>query len=506
MKTKKSALNFLLLIAVVLVLANLLSDRFFFRFDFTADKRYTLSKATIDLLKNLDKPVTVKAYFSENMPPDIARTRRDFKELLVEYSSRSNGNVVYDFINPNEKEEREQEAMQNGIQPVMINVREKDQVKQQKAYLGAVVQMGDRKEAIPFMQPGSAMEYALSSNIKKLSVENKPSIGFLQGHGEPALSQLQQAVNALSVLYNVETVNLTDSTGVPSNLRTLVIVDPKDSFPPSHLSMLDAFLSQGKNLMITYSRQNADLQQSMANSKHTGLEDWLSTKKINIEDQLVIDAQCGSVQVRQQQGMFSFVSNLNFPYFPLVSNFADHPAVKGIEQVVLQFASPINFTGDSSVVFTPIVKSSKKAGTQQAPVFFQVQKQWTEQDFPRSEITLGAAFSGKLSGQANSKMVVIASGNFAVGGEGQQAQQLPPDHVNLLVNAVDWLSDDTGLIELRTKGVTSRPLDQIEDSKKSFYKYLNFSLPLVVIIGYGVLRMQSKKRLRAKRMDEDFIS
>ena len=64
-----------------------------------------------------------------------------------------------------------QEAAQSGVQPVMINVREKDQMKQQKAYLGAVVQMGDKSEAIPFMQPGAAMEYALSSSIKKLSVE-----------------------------------------------------------------------------------------------------------------------------------------------------------------------------------------------------------------------------------------------------------------------------------------------------------------------------------------------
>ena len=116
----------------------------------------------------------------------------------------------------------------------------------------------------------------------------------------------------------------------------------------------------------------------MANSKHTGIEEWLKRKNIEIEDKLIVDAACGSVQVRQQQGMFSYMTNLNFPYFPLVNNFADHPAVKGLEQFVLQFASPIIYKGDSSIKFQPIVKSSKKAGTQQAPVYFQVQKQWTE--------------------------------------------------------------------------------------------------------------------------------
>jgi len=505
MKTKKSVVNFLILGVVVIVLVNILSDKFFFRLDFTSDKQYTLSDATIDLLKKLDKPVTVKAYFSENLPPDIAKTRRDFKELLVEYANRSKGNVVYDFVNPNEKEEKEQEAMQNGIQPVMINVREKDQMKQQKAYLGAVVQLGEKKEVIPFMQPGAAMEYALSSNIKKLTVDNKPAIGWLQGHGEPPLAAVTQAVNALSVLYSIEEVQLTDTTPVPSNLRTLAIVDPKDTFPAPHLARLDAFLAGGGNLMIAYSRQNADLQQGMANTKHTGLEDWLAAKHIAIEDKLVLDAQCGSVQVRQQQGMFSFMSNLNFPYFPLVNTFADHPAVKGIEQVMFQFASPIVYTGDSSIAFTPLVKTSAKSGTQQAPVYFQIQKQWTEADFPQSNLTIGAAFAGPLAGGSPAKMVVITCGPFAVNGEGQMAQQLPPDNVNLLVNAIDWLSDDTGLIELRTKGVTSRPLAQLDDGQKSFYKYLNFLLPILIIVGYGVVRMQMKRRLRMRRMDEDYI-
>ncbi len=505
MKSKKSVINFLLLTIGIIVLINFLSDRYFFRLDFTSDKQYTLSKATTDLLKNLEKPVTVKAYFSENLPPDIAKTKRDFKELLVEYANRSKGKVVYDFINPNEKEEKEREAMQNGVQPVMINVREKDQMKQQKAFLGAVIQMGERKESIPFMQPGAAMEYSLSSNIKKLTIENKPTIGLLQGHGEAKQDAIQQAANALSVLYNLEMFTQNDTTPVPDRFKTLVIIDPQDSFPPSHLQQLDAFLSQGKNLMIAYSRQTADLQQSMANAKHTGLEDWLASKKINIEDKLVIDAQCGSVQVRQQQGMFSFMTNLNFPYFPLVNNFADHPAVKGIEQIMFQFASPLNFTGDSAIQYTPLIKSSKKSGTQQAPVFFQVQKQWAEADFPQSDIPMAAAFSGKLSGTMNSKMIVITNGAFAVNGEGQQAQQLPPDNVNLLVNSIDWLSDDTGLIELRTKGVTSRPLTQIEDGQKTFYKYINFLLPIIGIVGYGMVRMQMKRNLKKKRMDEDYI-
>jgi len=505
MKTKKSLLKFLLLISGILILINVVSDSYFFRLDFTSDKRYTLSEATIEILKSIKQPITIKAYFSENLPPDVAKTKRDFRDLLIEYSNRSKGKVVYKFINPNESEDLEKEANQAGVQPVMINVREKDQMKQQKAYLGAMLQMGDRSDVIPFMQPGAAMEYSLSSSIKKLSVSDKPTIGILQGHGEPSLQAIQQVQNSLSILYNVDPVNLNDSTPIDDKYRTLVIVDPKDTFPVSHIMRIDEFVSKGKNIFIAYNRESTDLSKATGSPRYTGLEDWLAKKGIQIEDQFVVDATCGTVNVRQQQGQFAFNTQLQFPYFPLINKFEDHPITKGLEQVVLRFPSPMKFTGDTTVKFSPIIKSSEKSGIQQSPAFFNVQKQWMENDFPLQKLTIGAALSGKVGGNNQSKMVVIANGDFAVNGEGQMAQQLPPDNVNLMVNSIDWLSDDTGLIDLRTKGVSSRPLDTIEDSSKTFYKYLNFLLPILTIVVYGFVRAQRKRLLRIRRIEESYV-
>ena len=102
-------------------------------------------------------------------------------------------------------------------------------------------------------------------------------------------------------------------------------------------------------------------------------------------------------------------------------------------------------------------------------------------------------------------MVVIGDGDFAVNGSGQKAQQINPDNINLMVNSIDWLADDTGLIELRTKGITNRPLDQIEDGRKSFLKYLNFLLPILIILLYGLFRNQRNRTLRYKRMQENFV-
>jgi len=504
MKTKKSLLRFILMITVILVLVNIASDSYFFRLDFTADKRYTLSDATLDILKSMKQPVTVKAYFSEDLPPDIAKVKRDFKELLIEYANRSKGKIVYEFINPNAKEELENQAMQAGVHPVMINVRDKDQMKQQKAYLGALLQMGDKTDAIPFMQPGAAMEYALSSSIKKLSVSDKPVVGLLQGHGEPALQAMQQVYAALSVLYTVEPVTLSDTAPIPDHIRTLAIIDPKDSIPGSHLQLLEQFYAKGKNIFIAYSHLTADFSTASGSTRNTGIEQWLASKGIRLEDQFIVDADCGAITVQQQQGGYMFNTQMQFPYFPKISKFEDHPVTKGIEQVILQFPCPVRYTGDSSMQFVSILKSGQKTGTQPAPAYFNIQKQWAEADFPLPGLTIGAAITGK-QGSNRSKMVIISTGNFATNGEGQQAMQLPPDHVNLMVNAIDWLSDDTGLIDLRTKGVTSRPLNATEDSAKTFYKFLNFLLPILVIVIYGFVRSQRRRMQRIRRMEESYV-
>lgn len=505
MKTRKSIYIYVLLIIGVIILVNILSDKFFARLDFTADKRYTLTEATERILKNLDEPVTITAYFSEDLPPDIAKTRRDFKELLIEYANISGGNVVYEFINPNESDENEQKAMQAGIQPVIINSREKDQSVQKKAYLGAIVQVGEQTDAIPFMQPGGAMEYALSSSIKKLSVLDKPVIGILQGHGEPTIASMQQAIAGLRVLYEVEAVNLSEETSDLNKFSTIAIIAPKDTIPDYELNKLDMFLSQGKNLYVAMNKVDGDFSTSMGNVINTGLEAWLAKKGISIENNFVIDAKCASVQVRQQQGMFSFASNVQFPYLPIISNFEEHPITKGLEAVVMQFVSPITFTGDTSVKFIPIAKTSEKSGSQSAPLYFNVQKRWTDADFPLKGLTVGAILEGNIVGNNYSRMVVYSDGNFAINGEGNQRMQQQPDNISLMVNSIDWLSDDTGLIELRTKGVTSRPLDEIEDGTKATLKWLNFLLPILLIVIYGIIRMQIKRTKRIKRMEEGYV-
>lgn len=496
----------ILLFVGILLLVNLLANRFFFRLDLTEDRQYTLSKATNDILGSLEDPVTVTAYFSSNLPPDIEKTKRDFQEMLIEYSNRSKGYVDYEFISP-ETEEEKQQALQSGIRPVMINVREKDAIQQKQAFMGALLQMGDQQDVIPFVQPDAAMEYALSTSIKKISVVDKPSIGLVQGHGEPGLQELGQAYQALSILNNVENLDLSAEATIPQRFKAVAIVAPKDSFPPDHFLKLDNYLGQGGRLFIAYNAVNGDLSTAQGNAVNTGLETWLRTKGVEIQNAFVLDAQCGSVTVQQQQGFFTINTPVQFPYLPLLSTFPDHPITKGLEQVLLPFASPINFLGDSSLTFTPFLQSSTKSAIQNVPLYFDVQKKWQNTDFPLSNIAIGGIVEGAFAGGVPSKIVVIGDGDFAV--SGQQGRGQSKDNISLMVNSIDWLSDDTGLIELRTKGVASRPIDEAyigeeAEGKRNFLKYLNFGLPIILILIYGFLRSQRQRNQRIKRMQEKY--
>ena len=163
----KQNLSSLLWIIGIIVLVNLLSRQFFFRIDTTQDRTYTLSKATKNVLSDLEETITVSAYFTSDLPPQYGKTLADFRDLLTEYSTRSRGMVNYEFFDPNQSPELEQEAVQNGVQPLLINVREKDEVVQKKAFMGALLKRGEQQDILPFISPGGPMEYELTTSIKK---------------------------------------------------------------------------------------------------------------------------------------------------------------------------------------------------------------------------------------------------------------------------------------------------------------------------------------------------
>lgn len=499
---KSTIFTRIFLVAGILVMINLLSEKWYARLDFTADKRYTLSKATIDILRNLDEVITITAYFSKNLPPQLEKSRRDFEDLLIEYENRSEGNLVFRFINPGENDDVEREAQEKGIRPVMVNVTQKDQASQMRAYMGAVLQMGENTEVIPMVQPGAGVEYELTTAIKKLTVEEKPKIAFLQGHGEPPMEAMTQVMEQVSVLYEPEEYTMNDSTDIPAYYRCVAIIGASDSFPQAHLDQLDRYLNSGGSLYVAHSNLQPDLNQGFLMAGSSPLDRWMAEKGWSLGSEYIVDASSGSISVQQNLGGFVMNTQKTFPYFPIITHFSDHPSVEGLEAVILPFVSPIEIEPrDSAIQIKVLATTSDVSGLMEAPVFVDIEKEWSRDDFGEGPQVVALAAEGPLGGSGDSRMVVVSNAQFAVNGSGQQQQRVSEDNVNFTSNIIDWLADDTGLINLRTKGITSRPLVHLEDGERNLLKYGNVVAPILLILGIGIFRRRRAAVNRRKRKE-----
>lgn len=515
----------LLLLLGIFISVNMLANEMVIRFDLTENNRYTLSEASREIAENVESPITVTAYFSDDLPPQLSTAKDEFQNFLEEFRAYSDGNLEYRFVNPNEDEESEKKAQQAGVRPVTLDVRKRDQISQKRAYLGAVFRFGEKKEVLPVIQPGASLEYNIASTVKQLTVERKPKIGLLQGHGEPNQKSMNQLTSQLNKRYNVVNVTGIDTAGVPADVEVLMVVKPDRELSTDELVAIDQYLMSGGRALFAINRIKTQVQQGRATVLNSGIEKLLASYNIPVNANLVRDMNSSNIRVRQQRGMFSVVNQVRYPYIPQVSNFSDHPITEGLETSVFQFISSIDTTAvdTSRQDLTVLARSSRRTGqASRQPFNLDPMQEWQQKSFNQPNLPLGALVEGRFTSayagtdtldvsrkeSVNTSIVVFGDGDFIVNGnnrggrrQGQQ-QRLPKDNINLAVNSVDWLADDTGLIALRTKGVTNRPLKTIEDGTKTLLKYLNTFLPILFVLGIGLYRYQRQKARRTRWIQE----
>jgi len=442
----KKGTPLILLIIEVLVLINLFSCQLSSDSELAEKAKFPVSQASINIVGKLKEPITITAYFSSSQPQQIDKIHTHFESMFFEYARLSNGMINFEIIEPT-TEEKQQEAIENGIQPLVLNIRKKDQSQQQRIFSGIILQTNEKKEVLPVLISDIGLEYTLTTAIKKLSIVEKPSIGLVQGHGEPALSDLQQIYQSLSPLYTLENIDLEVVTAIPNRFQAIAIIAPKDQIPANQIAKLDAYYNTGGKIMLNLNRVSGDLQTKQGITITTGLENWLQNKGIEIENKFLVDANCGSITIQQQQDTILVNVPIEFPFFPLISTFSDHPITTGLTQIIMPYASPIHYTEDNSTTFIPIAFSSNQSASLKPPIEFNMEKNWTTVELSAANLVVGGVLENKTTG---SKLVIFGDGDFAIAGQlsGQQT-----DNSNLLVNSINWLSDDTDLFTLRNKRV-----------------------------------------------------
>jgi gliding-associated putative ABC transporter substrate-binding component GldG len=506
------------IVAVILILLNFVSVRLFGRLDLTKNSVYSLSDASKNLVKNLDDRLTVKAYFTEELPPPYNNVRRSVLDQLNEYKAYSRGNLQFEFIDPS-GEKGEQEAQQQGIQPVQVQVINNDKMEVKRGYMGMVLLFEDRKEVIPVIQSTSTLEYDLSSTIKRLTQKSQKKIAFLSGQGEPTLQELQRVYQHLSKQYIVETADVSKGQPIGADVAALIVMAPKTEFSEPAKYQIDQYLMRGGKIAFLLNKVDANLQQQFGRTLDLKIEDMLENYGLRINPDLIRDAQCAPINIVQQQGGFSIQTQVQFPYIPVASDFSkDNTIVKNLQGIVLFFVSSIDTTNLAAKGLKGeiLVRSSKQSGRQTQVFYFDPVAQYTRDMFSEQHIPLGAVVTGQFKSFYANKPVPHDTSAGAVAPTGTTLTQSPDtriiligdgdfardqflsgrDNLTFFVNMVDYLVDDAGLITIRSKDVSLPPLEQVSDGSKKFYKFGNMLLPPLLVMGFGLFRWRMRQAKR----------
>lgn len=497
MKRDWTSRSAILIFGLILVVINLIGLNLFGRVDLTDDGVYSLSDASIDVVENLDDPVTVTVFFTDNLPVPYSSNRRFLNDKLDDYGAYGGRNFQYRFVDPNNDEKMREEAARFQIPPVQIQVIEKDNVQLRNAYMGLAIQYGGERETIPVIQNLATLEYDITSAVRRLTRDEAPRVGFLSGHGEPDPTEAMQGLyQNLSRNYTVEKTSITNGV-IENPPAALLVVAPTDTIPSQDLRALDNYIMNGGRVGFLLNRVRADLQAGQASLLSTGLEDMLAAYGMGLEDNLIMDKQSSVVTVQRRQGFFNLQQQIPYPFFPISTSFnPDNMMVSRLRDVMFYFVSTV----DTSLVLPEgvdrelLIYSSSQSSTQKG--FFFIQPIFEQAEFSDGPFVMSADYRGVFpsaydAGRTSltTRLVLVGDGDFL----NESIIGPVPGNTEFGLNLVDWLVQDEALLTIRSKKIEARSLDEVSDGLKPWIKYGNMLGPVLIVILFGLIRWRRRK-------------
>ena len=408
---KKSQLVSFLITLVLIVVINVIGSFVFTRFDLTAEKRYTLSETTKETLRQLDDYVYFKVYLEGDFPAGFKKLRRETKEMLDEFRAYSKY-IDYEFINPsegsdrNEIEEGYKLLYQAGLNPTNVIDQNPDgSTKQMIIWPGTLVSYGNETEiAVDLLenQLGQSSEEALNASMQNLEFRlldaiikvtraKKPSIAFIEGHGELTETEVYDITQTLKQNYHVtrgeidgkvdalierhENANGDVSTAIKYD--AIVIAKPTEPFDEKDKFLIDQYIMHGGKVLwlvepVFATMDSLTSQESTIGvDQNLNLDDMLFKYGVRLNRNLLLDMNCAALPIRT--GQVAGQAQLEFYrwfYFPLVQAASNHPMVRNMNAIKLDFVSSIDATtSDGSIVKTPLLKTSDYTKISGTPVF-----------------------------------------------------------------------------------------------------------------------------------------
>lgn len=566
---KRNSLVQLVAGLLIIILANFIGSFLFTRFDLTAEKRYSLSPATKELLKGIDDIVFFRIYLDGDFPAGFKRLKNSTKEMLDEFRAY-NKNIQYEFINPSASESEQERndtyqlLIEKGLQPTDLQVNTKEGRKQQMIFPGALANYKSNEVPVELLnsQIGvppeevlnnsvQSLEFKLAGAIRSLTVVNKPSIAFIRGHGELENKYIYDIGQALSKQYTVGVIGIggqlssltkrdslsEDKTRIVNKYDAIVIAKPDTALPEKDKFIIDQYIMRGDKVLWLIDPVKASMDSLEASDNTLGiamdlnLEDMLFRYGVRINTDLVMDLNAMPIPLNTGQvGNQPKIDFFPWYYFPVITPTIDHPIVKNLNAIKMEFVSSIDTIRVPDVKKTILLKTSNYSRTISTPALITLsilEQEPDERAYVGPPKTVAVLLEGEFRSDyenrippeiqfnkdigfiAKSKptrMIVVSDGDV-IRNQLHFSQGYPMPlgcdqytgetfgNKDFILNALDYLLDESGLISIRSRELKLRQLDMTKvNNNIIFWKTFNIGFPVLLVILFGVVRNYLRKK------------
>lgn len=554
--SKKNNLKSVLGILSFVLFLNVLSNGFFHRFDLTKDQRYTLSNTSLNIIKQVKNPLSVKVYMQGDLPAEFKRLQQETRQLLEEFQGY-NSNIVFEFVDPLENEDESmdniKELYRKGLTPINITVDDKGKQSQAMVFPWAIAVYNNKEVNIPLLKNrmgasttqkviGSVqhLEYSIADALNKITQEKQKKVAIIKGNGEPHEAYIAKFLLQVRESYHIGPFTLDSVAKNPiGSLDALekydlaVIAKPTETFTDGEKQVLDQYIINGGKTLWLVDQVAVEMDSlynssgaTLAYPRNLNLNDMFFKYGFRINPDLVKDEQGSPIKLASgEQGSATQFQEFNWKFAPQVYPTSLHPIVKNLGGIKFDFANGIDTlkNGIKKTILLQSSQYSKKIGTPVEINLNSVTEETTPADYVnKGNIPLSVLLEGSFhsmfenrvlpfdqktfeaKGKEN-KMIVISDGDLIRNqldknfqpvelGYDQRSGNLY-DNKDFLINCVNYLLDDNGLINIRSKDLDLPLLDK-EKVYKNYTRtqFLTIGLPILILVLFGLVFTFLRKR------------
>jgi ABC-2 type transport system permease protein len=558
----RSWLQFLLAVAGIIVIASFCS-LLRLRFDLTEDKRFTLSAPTIKVLDGIKNDIYVQVYLEGEMPIPLKRLRRSVMEMLDEFRIASGRRIDYEFINPADTKDAAQRearytALYNkGLSPVNVQDLDNEGGKSQKMiFPGMIINHNGIEVPVNFLKNNTSisseqnilhsiegLEYEMIQTIATISSDTIYKVAFLEGQGEFQEIDVADITIQLAKFFTVDRGSINGQPGILDNYAAVIVANPVREFSEPDKLVLDQYIMNGGKV-LWLAEEVAVNSDSLAYGETAGLyrplniEDQLFRYGVRINPEIIQDIDCMVIRMTVTTGGEQRQSVLlPWLYYPKLYPNQNHPITKNLNRIKGQFVNPIDTVGlDPAIKKTILLSTSANARTLSPPLLIRLKEaeqlpdegQYNKPHLPVAVLLEGiftSAFRNRMTNNlvkdmnfkpktesVRTSMIVVADGDIIrnevrrIGTTGTP-YPLGQDRVTLemmgnrdfLVNCMNYLVDNNGLMELRSREMKLRLLDkQRIKNERTMWQLINIAVPVIFVITAGLIYGFFRRRIYTK--------